>query len=134
MNEKKIKKAIALAKKAGHVFLATSDADGMPHITAAGKLEYADTNHVAVTEWFCPGTTANLRVNKHISIVVWDKESDTGYQLPGLWDRIDDLEILDGFAPELESELPLPQVEKRLLVRIEKILDFKLAPHTDKEG
>lgn len=131
MNKEKIQKAVTLAKKIGHVFLATSNADGIPHISAAGKLEYADMNHVAVTEWFCPGTIANLRVNKHISIVIWDKASDTGYQLQGLLDKMDDLEILDGFAPELESEPPLPQVEEQLIVKFDKIFDFKLAPHTD---
>ena len=42
----------------------------MSRIIAAGELDWACTNHVIVTEWFCPDTTANLRVNKHISIVI----------------------------------------------------------------
>ena len=133
MNEEKIKEAVLLAQQVGHIFLATSNPNGMPHITVAGKLESIRTGHVAVTEWFCPGTASNLRTNKHISIVVWDKETDTGYQLLGRWDKINDMEILDGFIPEMELEPPLPQVEKQLLIKVEKILDFKIAPHSDKE-
>lgn len=133
MNEKKIKEAVPLAQKVGHVFLATADPNGMPHITAAGKLNSVNADHVAVTEWFCPDDIANMRINKNISIVIWDKASDTGYQLFGRWEKINDLEILDGFAPELESGPPLPQVEEQLLVKIEKIFSFKLVPHSDIE-
>lgn len=133
MNEEKIKDAVFLAQKVGHVFLATSSPDGIPHITAAGKLESALPDHVSVTEWFCPGTMENLKNNKHVSIVVWDKETDTGYQLLGIWDKLNDLEILNGFSPEQEPEPPLPQVEKQLIVKIEKILKFRIAPHSDLE-
>jgi hypothetical protein len=133
MKEEKIKEAVLLAQKTGHIFLATANTNGMPHVTAAGKLEAAYGGHVTVTEWFCPGTIANLRNNKHVSIIVWDKETDTGYQLLGRWDKINDMEILDGFAPELELEPPLPQIEKQLLIKIEKILAFKVAPHSDLE-
>lgn len=83
MNEEKTKEAIILAQQVGHVFLATPNLDGMPHVTAAGRLESAHTGHVSVTEWLCPDTIANLRTNKHVSIVVWDNDTDTGYQLLG---------------------------------------------------
>ncbi len=131
MNDEKIKEAVQLAKKTGHVFLATADIHGMPHISAAGKISLDANGRVSVTEWFCPGTLANLQVNKSISIAVWDKKTDTGYQLLGKLDLIRDLEIMDGFAPDIEPKSPLPQIEKQLLVKVEKILDFKLAPHSD---
>lgn len=36
MKAEKLAEAIRLAKKAGHVLIATADERGMPHITAAG--------------------------------------------------------------------------------------------------
>ena len=133
MKKEKLEKVTCLAEKAGYVFIATADAAGQPHLAAAGKLGLADEDCVTVTEWFCPGTVANLHTNKCVSIVVWAKDSDSGYQLLGRLEKTEDLGVLDGYAPGLEGEPPLPQVEKQLLIRIEKILDFKLAPHSDVE-
>jgi len=133
MKTDSLQKAVRLAETTGCVFVATSDADGMPHLAAAGKLSYAGKKNVAVTEWFCPGTVANLDNNKYVSIVVWDKDADTGFQLLGRLEKIVDLGVLDGYAPALEKKPPLPQVQRQLLIRIEKILDFKLGPHSDVE-
>ncbi len=133
MNNEKIKEAVQLAKKAGHVFLATADKNGLPHISAAGKISMEKDGKVSVTEWFCPGTLANLQVNKNVSIAIWDKKADMGFQLLGKLELIRDLEIMDGFTPSIESKKPLPQVEKQLLVKVKKILEFKLAPHSDME-
>lgn len=41
--------------------------------------------------------------------------------------------MLDGVAPEIEAPEPLPQVEHRLLVRVEKVVGFSHAPHSDIE-
>jgi hypothetical protein len=128
-----LQKAVRLAETTGCVFIATSDAKGMPHLAAAGKLSHAGKKNVTVTEWFCPGTVANLDANKCVSIVVWDKESDNGFQMLGQLEKIEDLGVLDGYAPGLEGKPPLPQVQRRLLIRIEKILDFKQGPHSDIE-
>jgi hypothetical protein len=133
MKAEKLGEVVHLAEKVGHVFVATADPGGMPHVAAAGKLELAPEDRVTVTEWFCPGTVANLHVNKCISVVVWAKDPDSGYQLLGRLDKIKDLGILDGFAPGLEGEPPLPQVEKQLLIKVEKIIEFKLGPHSDVE-
>jgi hypothetical protein len=133
MKAERLRGVVHLAEKVGHVFVATADPGGMPHVTTAGKLELAPEGRVIVTEWFCPGTVANLHANKYISVVVWAKDSDSGYQLLGRLDKIKDLGILDGYAPELEEEPPLPQVEKQLLIKVEKIIEFKPGPHSDIE-
>jgi len=125
--------AVNLAREIGHVFVATADATAMPHIAAAGRLAPAPNRCVTVTEWFCPGTVANLQQNKHVAIVVWNRDSDTGYQLIGEVQESRDLGILDGYAPALEGRPPLPQVQRQLLIKVERILDFKLAPHSDTE-
>jgi hypothetical protein len=131
MNLQKIDEAVALAKKLSHVYIATASGKGMPHITAAARIEKVSEDHVAVTEWFCPGTVANLKENSALAIAVWDSHCDIGFQLLGQLERIDDLAVLDGYAPAIEAEHPFPQTEKQLLIKVEKILDFTLAPHCD---
>ncbi len=100
-------------------------------ISVAGSLERGSRGQVVIKEWFCPGTVANLKVNKAVSDAVWDFHCDVGYQLLGRLERIDDLAVLDGYAPDVEAEKPLPQVEKQLVITVEKILDFSQAPHCD---
>ena len=132
MTNEMLESALALAKKVGYVFIATADSQGMPHVTAAAQIASFDRG-VAVTEWFCPGTVANLQKNKCVSIVIWSKDLDNGYQLIGRLAGVEDVGVLDGYSPAREGKPPLPQVEKRLLVKVEKILDFCLGPHSDVE-
>lgn len=131
MNEAKLDEVTALARKTGCIYIATADGNAMPHITVAGSLERGGKDQVVIKEWFCPGTVANLKVNKAVSVAVWDFHCDVGYQLLGRLERIDDLAVLDGYAPDVEAEHPMPQVEKQLVITVEKILDFSLAPHCD---
>lgn len=133
MKAEKLNEIASLAQKLGYVFVATADSAGIPHVAAAAKIKLATQGHITVTEWFCPGTVANLNENKCISIVVWDKDSDKGYQLLGTLEKIEDIGIMDGYAPALETTPPMPQVERQLLIKVEKIIEFKLAPHSDLE-
>jgi hypothetical protein len=59
LTTKAIKQAVALAQKPGHVFVATADAEGLPHVAAAATMNYAAENKVAVSAWFCPGTLSD---------------------------------------------------------------------------
>jgi hypothetical protein len=133
MNAKTLKDVERLAAKAGYLFLATADARGWPHVTVAGRLAVTQEKHLLVTEWFCPGTTANLQVNPKVSLVVWDALTDVGYQLIGELEEIKDLGILDGYSPQVEGKTAVPQVQSQLLIHIDKIIDFRRAPHTDVE-
>jgi hypothetical protein len=64
---------------------------------------------------------------------VWDRKNDTGYQLIGRSEKVEELAMLDGYAPKFDEKITIPQVERRVLVRIDKIIDFKHAPHNDLE-
>jgi len=128
-----IRSAISLAEKVGHVFVATADAKGMPHVAAAAKIERAQAGHVTLAAWFCPGTVLNLQQNRRIALVIWDRVEDIGYQLLGKVEKVEEMAMLDGYAPEVETAQPMPQVERQLLVRVDKILSFTHAPHTDEE-
>jgi hypothetical protein len=131
MNAEILRKAELLASKVGYVYISTADSRGWPHVAVAGRLANVRENHVVLTEWFCPGTMNNLQVNPRIALVVWDASSDKGYQLLGELEEIKELGILDGYSPNVEAKTNVPQVERQLLVHIDKILDFKRAPHTD---
>jgi predicted pyridoxine 5'-phosphate oxidase superfamily flavin-nucleotide-binding protein len=133
MKTEKLEKAVSLSQRRGFICIATADSKGIPHIATAGKMELTDEACLAIRELFCPGTMANLQTNKFVSIVVWDRDSDSGYQILGTLEGIEDTGILNGYAPDLESEPPLPQVERQLLIKVQKITGFKLGPHSDAE-
>jgi hypothetical protein len=133
MDVKTLKKAIALAAKTGRIFMATADAAGVPHVAAATKAAITPKGRVAVTEWFCPGTMANLKKNSHVSLVIWDEKDDVGYQLIGEAEQVEDICMLNGYDPKTEGAAAIPQVERRIIMRINKVIDFTHAPHTDRE-
>lgn len=127
-----LEKAVSLSKRTGIVFIATANADGIPHIAAAaGGLDRAGPDTICVSEWFCPGTVKNLRQNRHVSLIIWDKEADFGYQLIGRFEEFKSAGVLNGYAPTIEKQSPLPQIERQLLIRIETLFNFSAAPHSD---
>lgn len=133
MKVETLQAAVDLARRLKHFFLATTDRKGMPHIAAAAEVMLESDNRVAVREWFCPGTVRNVSDNPFVAIVVWDAENDKGYQLLGVAENIKDLAMIDGYAPGIDDITPLPQVERQLLIRIDRILEFTHRPHTDME-
>ena len=134
MRTELLKKSVELSEKTRHVFIATVDEKGIPHIAASKKLSLAPRDNVVLTEWFCPGTMANLLGKNHnLTIVVWDSRTDTGFQLIGVAERKEDMAYLDGYSPDLKKQNTVPQIQRKVTVRITKIIDFKLSPHTDIE-
>jgi hypothetical protein len=66
-------------------------------------------------------------------MVVWDTPSDKGYQLLGLVEKIEEIAMMNGYSPEIDDTTVMPQVENRLLVRVDKVIVFSHAPHSDLE-
>ena len=122
-----------LAAQLRHIFVATADATGTPHIAAAGELTSSTKGRLLVKAWFCPGTMANIQINRRVALVVWDPGTDTGYQVLGETEKIEDMAMLNGYAPSVESKHPVPQVERQLSVTVNKIIGFSHAPHSDIE-
>jgi uncharacterized protein len=133
MDKETLSQAVVLSGKLEFVLVATADADGVPHVAAAEKLKLLDDDCIAVKSWYCPGTINNLQDNPNIAIVIWDKNSDHGYQLQGVLEGADDLAIMDGFAAGVEMQNPLPEIEKQLRVRVDKIVAFRRTAHSDVE-
>lgn len=131
MHKDVLSKAVALARNLGHVLLATTGPDGVPHLAAAGTIAAPDEHHLAVSDWFCPGTLDNLDHQRHIAIVVWDAPADHGWQLIGEVEQVRDTAVMDGYEGPDKPVATLPQVRQQLLVRVDKVLRFTAAPHSD---
>ena len=133
MKKQAIQWAVSLGQKLQHIFVATSDNRGLPHVCAASRITSILDEKVAVSEWFCPDTLENLKQNRLVALVIWDSTSDKGYQLLGEVEKIEEEAMMNGYASELETKGPTPQVERKLIVRVEKVIDFSHAPHSDIE-
>ena len=134
VNPQTLNKAVTLGQQVGHIFVCTADPQGLPHVAVAGEITMDSAkDQVAVAAWFCPGTVASVQFNRGVSLVVWEVNRDKGYQLLGEIVRVEDTGMLNGYAPEIEKKSILPQVRRRLVVRVTRILIFTQAPHTDQE-
>ncbi|MDD4954866.1 MAG: pyridoxamine 5'-phosphate oxidase family protein [Candidatus Omnitrophica bacterium] len=130
MIDKKIKKELAdTAKASGLIFISTADKDGLSHIAVAGKFNFTEDEKIAISQWFCPKTLENLAFNKRISIVVWDKQKNAGFQIAGEVERMEEENILDGYIPGKEE--PVTQVERELFIDIKAIFSFRKGIHRD---
>ncbi len=133
MKRETIEKAVALARGLKHMLLATADSHGMPHIAASGRITVESDTGIGISQWFCPHTLANLQTNPRISVAVWDPETDTGYQILGECEKVEDLSVMDGYSPDMEKKAPPPQVERKIVVHVHQVLRFSHAPHSDVE-
>ena len=134
MKDELIKKAIDLSRRTGYFFLTTADTHGVAHLSIATKIRVSSPATVSVAGWLCPGTVANLETNPNIGVIVWDRKSDTGYQLIGKIKGLREVAVLDGYAGKKEERAPVPQVEREVAIHVEKVLDFKQSPHSDTEA
>lgn len=132
MDSESLQRAVALAREAGAVFVATADHGGLPHITVVGSLSLLPEERKVVFEaWFCPRMIANLEANRWMALVVWDNAKKEGYQVFGRVEEAEDVLLMDGFSPEMEADKPPPPTKKRLTLRADKIVAFGTAAHTD---
>lgn len=132
MNLALLQDALLLAARVGHVLIGTCDRQGVPHLATAGKMAVRHDGPIAISAWFCPGTVANLQDNPQVSIVAWDPQTDHGFQILGAVEDIEEMAVLDGYMPGQAVE-QIPQVERRLIIQPQKIMRFRLAPHSDQE-
>jgi hypothetical protein len=124
--------AVALGNRVGYVLIASADRKGRPHLAAADRIEAASAGRIAVSSWFCPRTAANLQENPGVAVVAWDAAAGSGHQVLGRVESVQDLRILDGYAPGQEAP-DFPQTERRLVIAVEKVTAFGRMAHSDQE-
>lgn len=132
MNQEILEKSLAIAAKTKHLFVATADSKGIPHLATAEKISRKDDELVTVTAWFCPKTAENVSENPNIALIVWDGDQDLGFQLIGKVEKVVNLAMLNGFLPG--ETTPYPQIERKLVVRLEQIFNFSHAPLSDMDA
>jgi len=113
-----------------YAFVASADSLGRPHLAAGSDLKVPDPDHLVLEAWFCVTTLQNVTANPRVAVIVTDPVSCSGYQLLGRVERSEGIAMIDGYAPE--AEMPgTPQVESRLVVRIDTLMDFSAGIHSD---
>lgn len=116
-------------EETGRAYVASADVDGQPHLAIGQDLKVPDASHVVFEAWFCPKTLENVARNPLVALVVLDPATGIGYQLAGSVEDTTAVGILDGYLPE---EKPgMPQVESRLSIRIEALMEFSRGAHND---
>lgn len=115
------------------VYLATADEEGVPHIAAAEGIRVEDEGRVCFSAWFCIKTMENLRVNPRMSVAVMDPVNKLGYQLIGKVEKIDQVEVIDGYSPAAEELWEhRPQTRYKLAADIEQVLEMSTGAHSDR--
>ena len=128
-----LERAVSISQASGRIYMATADHGGLPHIAAAGPLTLlSDQKRVVFEAWSCPRTVANLGVNHWMALVVLPPGKDIGYELLGWLEESEDVLLMSGFDPQREAQRSIPQAKKRLIMRVDKIIGFQPAAHTDK--
>jgi hypothetical protein len=133
MNRLQLEKAARLSEKMGRTFMATAGRDYLPHVTSSEAMVVVGDRIVELMYWFCPLTMENLRDNSRCSIVVWDENSDAGYQVIGRVVKAEEMAVLDGYSADIFEKKTIPQVKRKLSVEVEKVLPFTRSPHDDRE-
>ncbi len=60
-------------------------------------------------------------------MICWSRQSDRGYQILGVAKSVEDLAIMDGYAPEKEAACHFPQVERLLIVEVKDVHSYRLS-------
>lgn len=119
-----------ISRKTGYTFIGTADQHGIPHLSLADPMCVSGPD-IHILAWNCPGTLRNLEINRNCVIICWDPASDVGYQICGRVEVLQQLGMIDGYIPEKDDSLIIPQTQWRMSVRFSSITDFKRSPHTD---
>ncbi len=120
-----LEKVVNLAQITGCVFLATADNNGQPNIAIVREISLFPEGRIALRKWFCPTTISNIKKNGRVSCIIRDSASDRGYLLYGRTSDIEDMAMMDGYAPKEEIKCHYPQMERQLIIEVSEIFDFK---------
>ena len=112
-----------------HAFVASADESGRPHLAVGRDLHVVNGSHLVFEAWFCHKTMENVAKNPYVSVTVAASAAGNGYQFSGVVEKTAETAILDGYAP-LE-EPGMPQVQYRLVVKVDEIMEFSSGVHTD---
>ncbi len=111
-----------MAKKVGHLFVATADTDCVPHLAVAKNLTLIGNELVVVDEWYAPETVEKFYSTNRVSVIVWDRSVDRGFHLLG---------EVHSSGEEIVIGRDNRENRNQLLVMVEKAVDFSRFPHAE---
>ncbi len=115
------------------VYLATADEEGLPHIATAEGIRVEEEGRVCFSAWFCVKTMENLLVNPRLSVAVMDPLKKLGFQLICKVEKINQVEVIDGYSPAAEKRWEhRPQTRYKLVADIEQVLEMSTGAHSDR--
>ncbi|MBN1247004.1 MAG: pyridoxamine 5'-phosphate oxidase family protein [Anaerolineae bacterium] len=129
MNVTRFEDAVAMAQARQHVWISTADALGVPHIASVGDFRVEDGGTIVLSDWACPVTLMNLKSNTSITLVVWDVNTDQGYQILG---QVEDIKPLARISEDGLAEATVG--DRELWVKPHQVYAFSHAPHDDVEA
>ena len=86
---------------ANSAYVASADQRARPHLAAGRGIKVPDPDHLVFEAWFCHKTLENVSEVPPVAIAVIDAGSGVGYQFAGRVERIEQIGVLDGYAPEI---------------------------------
>ncbi len=112
------------------VYVASTDAEGYPHVAAGNHLTVSNGSLLVFKNWFCPVTLHNIARNAQVAVVVAMPGWESGYQLIGRVVKPHDDTVLKEYS---SNPIPpeTPPALTRFMVRVEKIMDFSAGIHFD---
>jgi len=133
MNPEIFRTALSMSETTGFAFITTADSAGLPHLSITNRLVRDHGDRIYSSAWNCPITITNLSENPHCTLVIWDQEQDTGYQLLCTMVQMEQTGFLDGYDARLDVHSDIPQVQWKIVFRVIRITGFRHAPHSDRE-
>lgn len=114
----------------GVATVASTGADGRPHLALGNDIRVLDGEHILFDNWFCQTTLHNVEENRQVAVSVMARESATGYQFVGRVVHGFDTAMLGGYTP---GPLPVDDLHSltNLVVRVEEIMAFCTGIHSD---
>ena len=107
----------------GYVWVASTSADGEPHLALSAKFEKIDDTHVKLIDFCCLKTVDNLRENPQLSIGVWDRHKEQGWQVVGKVDQIE--------ASPADEAADLSYVHYAVTLTVQEALHLATGQHSD---
>lgn len=119
-----------LIETVSFVFVATADSSGLPHIAIGEQVAISGNSLLIFENWFCPVTLQNIAANTHVSVVVFDPGTGSGYQMICSVARNDNAAIHGGeYAAE---DVPWnPHALTRFAVKVHQVLELSSGIHSD---
>ena len=113
------------------IVASTGDA-GYPHLAAASGLRVPDGSTLLFENWSCETTLQNVSRNPQVAVAVTAADGQAGYQIVGRVRRLLEEAVLNGYAPDIE-EPGTPQALFQLEIEVEKVMEFSVKMHSDRD-